>query len=112
MVSEISVCHQRIDDQKKTIEMILNKFEDLKSVMVHNLERLHDIIIETTDESQEYYNEFTKEFDKMADNKFKLSEKEAFDELWDTMVGEDQDDFTPEYRASCMDVLRKVREGA
>lgn len=46
----------------------------------------------------------------MTDKKFKLSEKEAFDELWDVMVGEDQDNFTPEYRASCMDVLRMVRE--
>ena len=68
MEKEISVCHQRIDDQKQTIEMILNKFESLKSVMVSNLETLHDSMIDHMDETEEYYDAFAKEFDTMIAN--------------------------------------------
>ena len=42
------------------------RFEKLKSVMVNNLEELHDIIMDQLDESEEYYDAFGKTFDNMV----------------------------------------------
>ena len=44
------------------------RFNALKEVMVSNLERLHDVIIDQLDESEEYYAEFEKDFDTMIKN--------------------------------------------
>ena len=44
------------------------RFELLKKVMVSNLERLHDSIMDQLDESEEYYDAFGKEFDQMISN--------------------------------------------
>ena len=44
------------------------RFEKLKSVMVDNLERLHDMLMDQMDESAEYYDAFDKEMDLMINN--------------------------------------------
>ena len=44
------------------------RFNALKKVMVENLERLHDTIMDQLDESEEYYENFEKEFDTMITN--------------------------------------------
>ena len=41
------------------------RFEKLKSVMVNNLETLHDMLMDQMDESEEYYDAFGKEYDNM-----------------------------------------------
>ena len=41
------------------------RFEKLKSVMVNNLETLHDMLMDQMDESEEYYDAFGKEYDSM-----------------------------------------------
>ena len=41
---------------------------------------------------------------------YKLTEKQAFDLLWNVVIGEDQENFVPEYRKDVLEVLRKVRE--
>lgn len=41
------------------------RFETLKEVMINNLERIHDIIVDTTNESKKWYEEFEKKFDIM-----------------------------------------------
>lgn len=53
------------------ISMTVNKmsleqrFENLKKVMISNLENLHDNMMDQMDESEEYYEAFGKEFDLM-----------------------------------------------
>ena len=46
----------------------------------------------------------------MADKKFKLSEKQANGLIWDEVMGEDETNFTDEFRASVFKVIRKIRE--
>ena len=43
------------------------RFEKLKSVMINNLETIHDTMIDQMDESEEYYEAFEKEFDSMIE---------------------------------------------
>ncbi len=46
---------------------IEQRFEKLKSVMINNLETLHDMFMDQMDESEEYYDAFGKEFDNMIE---------------------------------------------
>ena len=43
------------------------RFEKLKSVMINNLETLHDMMMDQMDESKEYYDAFGKEYDNMIE---------------------------------------------
>lgn len=51
--------------ENKSLE---ERFEQLKKVMTDNLESLHDAIMDQLDESEEYYDLFGKEFDRMIAN--------------------------------------------
>ncbi len=49
----------------KTLE---ERFEMLKKVMISNLERLHDTMVDQLDESEEYMDAFEIEFDLMIND--------------------------------------------
>ena len=46
----------------------------------------------------------------MADKKFKLTEAEANSLMWTMVLEEDEDNFTPEFRETVFNVIRKIRE--
>ena len=48
----------------------------------------------------------------MADKKLKMTLDEAFILIWETCVGYEKDNFTPEYQAAVMNAVARIREVA
>ena len=48
----------------------------------------------------------------MAEKKFKLSTKDACHLIWDKILCEDSDNFTPDFNKTVLEILKEIREVA